>query len=608
MGGIRLILSMTLLVAAGSPRAPVDQDRLHGEIVRLLDQLDDNRFVVRRNAAERLEQLVAQPDLGPFLAAEFHRALVRPDVSFEVRWHLDRWRSRLPRPTVEQAANVSAAELDELVQRLDDDSYARRVGAAKRIGWLLGNPDFVCPLFIRLKHRMGKQNVGDGDHRLLETAYANARKAWLLSNPSGWQLPEVSDEQIDAWLDDLLSSSPRSTVAERELLDLLVEDEQVPRVAKAIASRQLHKLDDPSAARLAFLSDWTKPVVVSEIWDNRRCDLRQCFLIGVSTPWPGAPKPVLFDRADEQTAHCVSGNMLAPGDYPVGEAFPPPRHGDAGLFFHFVYLSTPRQRMAYAYRMGSDEASELTAISHRTLDRMLANRHSLSESELLMLDALDPNEVSRFAGRHFLSVDDRSLTTSGPLRHGGRPSRFGTICGVLAIDGTKEAVPGLMEAIAQDRFLPPTVRAPYQLHWIALLSIAARDPWKDVDAWLAAQIDGTERLAIGRSSAPELGATAAALLLRRHNEVPEEYGLNPINDPQLGQLHVTGYRFDDDKSREKVRRWWKQFTTRRDTDDEEDAAGRSSPRSPPAAVTVRGQSPFASLAGATAALPRPREG
>ena len=54
--------------------------------------------------------------------------------------------------------------------------------------------------------------------------------------------------------------------------------------------------------------------------------------------------------------------------------------------------------------------------------------------------------------------------------------------------GTKEAMPKLIEAIDNGNFLPPTSREPYHLQWLAALAIAQRDPWPEVDDWLAGLI------------------------------------------------------------------------------------------------------------------------
>ena len=241
--------------------------------------------------------------------------------------------------------------------------------------------------------------------------------------------------------------------------------------------------------------------MVAEYWVGRRQYGEQHLLVGVPTRSEGAARATCFDRVDEHWAHCTSGNALVPGDYRVGEAFPHPRQDNA--FFHLVSLPTPRRRMAYVSCGNADEQKRLAAISRRTLDHVLADKRPLSEPELLMLEQLDPAKVSRFAGRYFLLVDDGGMSQSGVRRLGGRPSRFGMICARLAIDGGKDAMPGLGEAIAKNRFLPPTLLAPYRLECLAALSIAARDPWPGVDGWLADRVAQSELLIEGHASGPD---------------------------------------------------------------------------------------------------------
>jgi hypothetical protein len=287
----------------------------------------------------------------------------------------------------------------------------------------------------------------------------------------------------------------------------------------------------------------------------------QHLLVGVPTLSPGAARATCFDRVDDRVARCASGNTLAPGDYPVGEAFPHPRQETA--FFHLVSLPTPRRRMAYVSCGNADEKKRLAALSRRTLDRMLADKRLLSEPELVMLEQLDPAEVSRFAGRYFLLVDDKRMSQTGAHRLGGRPSRFGMICARLAIDGGKEAMPGLAEAIAKNRFLPPTLQTPYRLEWLAALSIAARDPWPGVDVWLADRVDQSGSLVEGQSEAAELGATAAAVLLKRHGQDPAGFGLLPAPEALVKHLNVNGYRFSGKDASAKIRQWWRQEKSRK---------------------------------------------
>ncbi|MBN2476793.1 MAG: hypothetical protein JXB62_19445 [Pirellulales bacterium] len=467
--------------AESGPNAPsglaeTEQERLRGELGGLIEQLDSDRYELRRRAAVRLEALATRPEMGRLLATEFRRVLLRPETSFEVRWHLEQWCRRLPEVPLEPVEDVSPEQLDRLVRQVDDDSYGVRLGAVKRLQWLL------C------------------------------------------------------------------------------QDELLPRVRKTLEARLAEGANAETSAQLKALLDLTRPAMVAEYWRARRHEGEQHLLVGVPSMSEGALRPSHFDRIDDREAHCVSGNNLEPGDYPVGVAFPHPNQPTA--FFHLVNLPTPQRRLDYRLHVQTDQAQRLTALSQRTFERMLTDKHKLSERELLMLAQLDPKEVSRFAGKYFLLLEDEPVPAAEPVatflqqQSGGRPSRFGMICARLAMDGTEEAAPGLMEALAQGRFLPPTSAAPYRLGWLAALSIADRDPWGETDAWLAAQIGRDEILVEGRPDGPEVGATAAGLLLEHREQTPSFFGLQNVPDPWMLRMGVEGYRFVTPGARQKVRAWW----------------------------------------------------
>ena len=565
-----LILPLLLsAVPSGTSETPVaEKDRLHGEVTRLIGELNSDRFEVRRKAAEQIEKLVAKAELRRSLAAEFQRVLVRSDISFEVRRQLERWSRRLPEPLAEPVPETAPKELDELLRQLDDDSYAVRLGATRRLEWLLGNSKLICPIMFRLKRRLSDPSLDIEAKRRIEALWQLARGAWLSSDIPSGELPAVSDERIDQWLDDLIrpgsSDATRAAheAAECELLDLLARDDYVARLTQAIRARLAKKPARDAAAALQSLLDWTKLELVAEYWKDRHQLGEQHLLVGVPTTSTGVAVPTCFDRVNERVAHCASGNSLSAGNYPVGKAFPHPRL--EGAFFHLVSLPTPRRRMAYVSVTNADESKRLAALSRRTLDGLLADKRPLSEPQLLMIAQLDPAEVSRFACKYFLLVDDSKLSQSGPRRTGGRPSRFGMICARLASDGTKDAMPGLAEAIAKGRFVPPTLLAPFRLDLLAALSIAARDPWTDADVWLANRIGESELLMQGRPSGAEVGATAAAVLLNRRGQRPASFGLQPAPEPLMNnEFHVEGYRFDNDEARKKVQAWWKQQSSRR---------------------------------------------
>jgi hypothetical protein len=125
------------------------------------------------------------------------------------------------------------------------------------------------------------------------------------------------------------------------------------------------------------------------------------------------------------------------------------------------------------------------------------------------------------------------------------------------MDGTKDAAAGLLQAIEHKRMLPPTVLGPYEMAWLAALSIAARDPWPGVDAWLAGLVGRGDPLVLGRADGPELGATAARILLQRHRESPGSFGLQQVAESVLPSLHVEGYRFSRPEAAGRVTVWWK---------------------------------------------------
>lgn len=130
------------------------------------------------------------------------------------------------------------------------------------------------------------------------------------------------------------------------------------------------------------------------------------------------------------------------------------------------------------------------------------------------------------------------------------------LAGRLVMLGNHQAIPGLLEALDAGRFLPPKADAPYRLGWLAALAIAHRDPWPETDAWLAGLLDHKELLIEKSGPAPELAATAAALLLKRHQQDPALFGLEPCVAEALADAGLSGYRFHSEADRQKMRQWW----------------------------------------------------
>ncbi len=566
--------------ATGTPPVTVetDEQRLRDEVAGLLEQLDSDCYVKRRGAAERLEALVQMPEHGALLAAEFHRRLRDPEVSFEVRWHLERWRGRLPAPPPEPPDRVLPEELDRVVRQLEADAYAVRLAAVRRLEWLLQGGKLVGPVAARIKARLRSPELSDAGALYLDEVWRGLRPIWSQSDPAEWDLPEVQEETIRGWVDALARAAPagaarragsRFRAAERELSDLLMRDEYVPRVAAALKQRLEEPVDIASRARLEALFDETRPAMVAEYWQQGQHLAEQHLLVDVPSQSAGAVRPSHFDRIDDRTARCVSGASLSPGEYPVGVAIPHPRRSDA--MFHLVNLPTPRRRVWYAQYASGDEAVRLREISRRTVAWLRRQQRRVDEDDLRLLAWLDPEEVSRFAGWYFTAVADDSLPVweprpdpympgrflplARPVYPGGRPSRHGGLALLLAAEGTRDAAPGLLEAIDGGRFQPPSETAPYRLDWIAAFCIAQRDPWSEVDPWLARAVPDERQLALADGPTAEVGATAAAVLVTRHGQRFAEFGLQPVGDETLTGLGLTGYRFDTPAGRRRVLRW-----------------------------------------------------
>ena len=563
--------------AGGENPPPVVERRVEqlAEFQRRLQELNSPCYETRRQASERLERWLGMPEMAATLAEQFQQLIVQPELPFEIRWRILTWRTRLPSAKCDPPPMVSGEELERLFRQLDDDSYAVRAGASERLQWMAASERLAKPIMLILKRRLTDPLLCEESYRRLESIRNIAWGIWLSSDASDWDLPPVSNRQIEHWLDELeqplsnrdLRAATSRRIARQQLLDVLSQDSEVPRVKAALEARLRGKQDQETTAGLRDLLDLTRPALVAECWIGRKQTLEQHLVVGQPMHAPGAAHPSHFDRADDHLAHCVSGNALSPGDYPVGVAFPPPNwptDAAEAAVFDLVNLPTPRRQIAYSYYVKTDAAVRLAKLSRRTLDRFLSDKKLLSDSELGMLGQLDAREVSRFASRYFLLVDDGTVEedfdqeSSISRSHlGSQSSRFGAICAQLAIDGTGEAAPGLLQAMRQKKFLSPTPLGPYRLQWVAALSIARRDPWPDVDAWLVENIDNPQTLIIDHAEAAEIGATAAGFLLIRHGERPEAFGLQATVDSQLGELKLPGFRYGTPEDASRVHQWWK---------------------------------------------------
>ena len=579
------ILLLALSFCAPSARAdgpanPADNPTVVNEIDRLFLDLDSDEFPVRTAAFERLQKLSTQDEIRPLLAVSVERAMVHTDISFEVRKQLERLQRTLPPVQLAPSPKTGADTVDQLLTQLADDTFARRLGAENRLQWLLGNPEMVDLVYERVRLLADDSRLPLEQKRSLKQIYESARAAWL-KDESRRKDPPATTAQIQHLTNQLVANDQNDRfpltdepAALAKLRDLLASDANVASVRAALESRlAAGNLTAEATERLDGLLKLTKPAMVAEYWQSGRHENVQHLLVGVPsiTRNQGTSH---FDRIDDRTAHCVSGVNLSEGDYPVGVALPHPRERNS--FFHLVNLPTPRRRMAYEYHLKEDEAGRYAALVARTLDRYLEQKLPIDEQALSMIMQFPPRDVSRFAGRYLATVDDRRVVIQSTVgitppdnavisRDG--PSIHGLLCSWLASKGTQDAVLGLLTAIEKNRALPPTETSPCRFDLLAALAIAQRDPWPDADRWLADVLSRSDPIVVGQGHDPELGASAASILLRRYDGGLSDFDLIECGNGYARRFGLLAYRYGTPEGPHKVARWWSKRQAELDTED-----------------------------------------
>ncbi len=534
---------------------------------QLLVALDDPNFNVRRQAADGLQAMIGEASLSPFLAKRFQHALVSENRSFEVRTRLEALLRRLPEtpPTEPQPMRDAIAPL---LKQLNSDQYVDRDSSVRQLSAMLAYKDLIVPVWLQIKQRAADPKATASERRLLDPLIDKAHYAWLLSDVPDDALPLPGDEQIEAWIAE--ASKPENveeisvfsrSPAERELLDLIARDDTCEHVLALLQAKIDGATDKVNLQRLQNLVDFARPGMAAEGWSNHTNTVLQYLLINVPqyndaiTP----PRATHFDRIDDQTAHCVTGNSLTEGDYPVRVAIPHPEPGRDTMFY-LTNLPTPRSRLAFEYSVRRDEHTRLAEISKRTLDYFLNRKTPLSEVEILLLAQLDPRAVSRFVGDYFASVPNAPLAST-PNGLNSQTTLYGGICAVLSRVGTHDAVPALEKLARSGALGKPVYPNRVEVAWVALLAIAARDPWPEVDPWLAALIDETLPLTTDPDLPPELGASAAGLLIDRRGASVRPFGLVTAGESVTDAFQFYGYRFTTEDDRADVKRWWKKQQT-----------------------------------------------
>jgi hypothetical protein len=222
-----------------------------------------------------------------------------------------------------------------------------------------------------------------------------------------------------------------------------------------------------------------------------------------------------------------------------------------------VNLPTPRRRLQYEHLAKRDQAIRFREISQRTCDAFLSGERKLNESDITVLMLLDRAVVNQFADDYLRQAKDEALESRlpQPVDIGLSPprgpvdptSQFGAICYVLARRGDDKSAARIAATLEADRFLPRKSPAAHDLPRIALLAIAQREKWPEGDAWLVKQLSQNEQL-VGAEPAPQLGATAAAILAARLGVSPDTLPLVEARDELCLSLGLMTYKFASDEA------------------------------------------------------------
>jgi len=568
---------------AAESQAP-DQQILQRQVEALVAKLADELFSVRDDARLKLEALAGDGKSSAVVRRVVDARLIAKFGDWEARAALEAIRRRLPSTTPATAAAQSATPetIEAIFRDLESNKFAERVEAGERLRPIAAQPATCALVMERIKRRLDDPRLDLESVRRLTPLWHSAWSTWLMNPELNDPKPAaVTDAAIAAQIERLVAPLPAGfnaahpllsphAAAERELLYLLARDDTLERTRDALTKRFESALNEglglEPLERLQKIYDWSRPAMVAEFWQQGEQRSLQHLLIGVPNQPAGAANPSLFDRCDEKFAHCVSGNSLTPGDWPVGVFFPHPSELLRDAQFHLKNLPTPRRRLAYEYEVPTTlsrqkqialDSFRKKEITRRTGVRLLELKRELTTKEIEMLEFLDADEVSLFVGPYLQSVADVRVAERS-LGSFGNGSVHGDFCYKISNIGTAAAGTALAAAIEKRRVLEPTDENPFRIDWLSLFVLTDRVAWPGCDEWLAAQLDKTDPIKLTEPTTATVGASAAALLLRRHGRAPSEFGLQQHAFVELIDLENPGYRYGDASGAAAVKKWWRE--------------------------------------------------
>ncbi len=577
-----LLLGMWLLgnwetteMVAAEPREPVPRtERQHPREGPLVERLQDRYlnhpdYYHRQEALRHLQHLDARSwqirRLGTSAPSASWNSYSRPGLFVLAQHH--RYAGLIPHPWQQLPLEQSPAW-----RQLESSSYLERQRAYEHLLQSAQTAATARTVMVQCRRRLAQPQLSPQARHLLLVLYRKARATWLVTEPDGSEVPAISARRAEQLVARMVAAEQPFVLraaAQRELVDAMMRDENVPLIRQALASWLEKDLDDHYRMRaLEELWLWCQPGVVAEVWQSRKLVTVQHLALGVPQYPAGAMTATLFDRADRHKARCVQGNSLVQGEYPCHRAIAHPQ-GIPGVMFHLVYVPTPRKRFQYQARLIRIPQQEyLAEITRRTCQGWIDQKHYLEGHQWLLLAELDPQALSQSLAAYLLAVPDRPLRRSHGPQSLEAASHHGKLCRWLAASGTRQAVPALVQAIRQERLLPPDPqRAPYHWPWIALLAIASRNASAELDPLLVNWIEVRQVLIHREPSAvreppPEVGAGAAALLLDRYHVPYRQFGLEEVRDRQLYNVGCPAYRFRSEEDRRRVIQWCKQLPIR----------------------------------------------
>ena len=174
----------------------------------ILSDLDSDGYEVRAAAAARLEQLAARTRLQPVLATELQGIMRGTEISVEVRDQLETFARRLPTPTADPAPELSLADVQQLIERLESSRYNERSAAELQLRWALNNPRTAVNGLPLFKSRLAAEDLTANAHSALAPLAKQARATWLSHDVDIPALAEVSDQELRGRVDVLGAATP----------------------------------------------------------------------------------------------------------------------------------------------------------------------------------------------------------------------------------------------------------------------------------------------------------------------------------------------------------------------------------------------------------------